>query len=177
MMLRVDATLCQDTNAGENALLRAGISGAEGQLAVVPLFQFGPVFALGGSTTRPPMKPRILIVDDNEDLLLVTQIILKGQGYETFLARSAAEAERKIRVHNPTLLLLDVGLEDEDGRAFCSRLREDAQTRDLRVILMSGDDTWSTCRAAADDFLPKPFDFNELLEKVQQQLLAEDWRH
>ncbi|RYY87050.1 MAG: response regulator [Chitinophagaceae bacterium] len=123
------------------------------------------------------MNPRILLVDDNDDLLLVTQIILKGQGYETFLARSASEAERKIRVHNPSLLLLDVGLGDEDGRAFCARLRENPETRDLRVILMSGDDTWNPCREAADDFLPKPFDFNELIEKVQQQLLAEDWRH
>ncbi|RYY61293.1 MAG: response regulator, partial [Chitinophagaceae bacterium] len=56
------------------------------------------------------MNPKILLVDDNEDLLLVTQIILKGQGYETFLARSAAEAERKIRTHQPALVLLDVGL-------------------------------------------------------------------
>ena len=123
------------------------------------------------------MNPKILLVDDNEDLLLVTQIILKGQGYDTFLARSAAEAERKIRVHQPALLLLDVGLGDEDGRSFCARLRQDPDTRDLRVILMSGDDTWSECRSVADDFLPKPFDFNELIEKVQQQLLAEDLRH
>ncbi|WP_165917367.1 response regulator [Flaviaesturariibacter aridisoli] len=123
------------------------------------------------------MNPKILLVDDNEDLLLVTQIILKGQGYETFLARSAAEAERKIRTHQPALVLLDVGLGDEDGRAFCARLRADADTRDLRVILMSGDDSWNDCREAADDFLPKPFDFNELIDKVQQQLLAEDLRH
>lgn len=122
------------------------------------------------------MNPKILVVDDNEDLLLVTQIILKGQGYDTFLARSAAEAERKISIHQPALLLLDVGLGDEDGRAFCERLRAEAPTRDLRVILMSGDDTWSDCRASADDFLPKPFDFNELIDKVQQQLLAEDLR-
>jgi two-component system, OmpR family, response regulator VicR len=119
------------------------------------------------------MQPKILLVDDNEDLLLVTQIILKGQGYETFLARSAAEAERKIRVHTPSLLLLDVGLEDENGNEFCRRLRQDPGTRDLRVILMSGDDIWSSCREAADDFLPKPFDFNQLIDKVHAQLLAE----
>ncbi|GAB4093032.1 response regulator [Flaviaesturariibacter terrae] len=122
------------------------------------------------------MHPKILLVDDNVDLLLVTQIILKGQGYETFLARTAAEAERKIRAHQPNLVLLDVGLGDADGRDFCRRLRADAATRDLRVILMSGDDTWNDCRAAADDFLPKPFDFNQLIDKVQQQLLAEDIR-
>ncbi|RYZ22543.1 MAG: response regulator [Chitinophagaceae bacterium] len=119
------------------------------------------------------MQPKILLVDDNDDLLLVTQIILKGQGYETFLARSAAEAERKIRVHQPALLLLDVGLGDENGGDFCRRLRADPATRDLRVILMSGDDSWSDCARVADDFLPKPFDFNELIDKVAAQLLAE----
>ena len=120
------------------------------------------------------MQPKILIVDDNNDLLLVTQIILKGQGYETFLAHSAAEAERKLRAHQPQLLLLDIGLGDEDGRIFCSRLRRDPAYAGLRVIMMSGDDTWSSCRAVADDFLFKPFNFNELIEKVQQQLLAKD---
>ena len=119
------------------------------------------------------MQPKILIVDDNDDLLLVTQIILKGQGYETFLARSAAEAERKIRVHQPALLLLDVGLGDENGSDFCRRLRQDPANRELRVILMSGDDSWSECAQIADDFLPKPFDFNELIDKVAAQLLAE----
>jgi DNA-binding response OmpR family regulator len=122
------------------------------------------------------MNPKILLVDDNDDLLMVTQIILKGQGYETFLARSAAEAERKIHIHEPSLVLLDIGLGDEDGRAFCQRLKKSSATRDLRVILMSGDDTWPYCKSVADDFLPKPFDFNELIEKVQQQLLAEDLR-
>ena len=56
------------------------------------------------------MNPKILLVDDNADLLLVTQIILKGQGYEPVLATSLAEAERKIRIHRPSLLLLDIGL-------------------------------------------------------------------
>jgi DNA-binding response OmpR family regulator len=137
---------------------------------------FGAVFAKWPLTTlkkRQPMQPKILLVDDNEDLLLVTQIILKGQGYDTFLARSAAEADRKIRVHNPSLILLDIGLGDENGSDFCRRLRHDPATRDLRVILMSGDDSWSACRDAADDFLPKPFDFNELIDKVHSQLLGE----
>ncbi|MDB5251315.1 MAG: hypothetical protein JWP27_484 [Flaviaesturariibacter sp.] len=117
------------------------------------------------------MSGKILLVDDNTDLLMITQIILKGQGYDTVLARSVEEAERKIRIHDPSLVLLDVKIGDDDGRVFCKRLKKYDST--LRIILMSGDDCLEYRASAADDFLPKPFDFNELLSKVQNQLVAE----
>jgi DNA-binding response OmpR family regulator len=117
------------------------------------------------------MSDKILLVDDNSDLLLITQIILKGQGYDTVLAKSVEEAERKIKIHQPALLLLDIRIGEEDGRTFCRKVKR--TDGDIRVILMSGDDCTEYRKAAADDFLPKPFDFNELLEKVQNQLLAE----
>lgn len=118
------------------------------------------------------MNPRILLVDDNEDLLMITQIILKGQGYEIFLATSIAEAERKIRIHKPELLLLDVCIGDGDGRAFCDQLKAEPATSSLHVILMSGDDCQDNRIKSSDDFLSKPFDFNDLVTKVQQQVLS-----
>jgi two-component system, OmpR family, response regulator VicR len=114
------------------------------------------------------MKEKILLVDDNDDLLMITQIILKGQGYETVLARSLEEAEKKIRIHQPALILLDVCLGEEDGRLFCFQLKS-GQADPPRVILMSGDDCIEYNDMDADDFLPKPFDFNELLAKVENQ--------
>ena len=118
------------------------------------------------------MNPKILLVDDNEDLLLITQIILKGQGYEIFLARTLEEAERKIRIHQPALLLLDVCIGEDDGRLFCQKLKTDRDTENLRVILMSGDDCEENRLSIADDFLSKPFDFNELLTKVNNAVTA-----
>lgn len=117
------------------------------------------------------MSDKILLVDDNTDLLLITQIILKGQGYDTVLARSLEEAVRKVRIHHPALVLLDICIGDGDGRQFCRQLKSDDS--DIRVILMSGDDCLEYRKAAADDFLSKPFDFDELLLKVQTQLMAE----
>lgn len=119
------------------------------------------------------MNPKILLVDDNEDLLLITQIILKGQGYEIFLARTLEEAERKIRIHQPALLLLDVCIGDDDGRLFCQKLKADPETENLRVILMSGDDCEENRLDIADDFLSKPFDFTELLTKVNNAVTAD----
>ncbi len=114
--------------------------------------------------------PKILLVDDNEDLLKITQIILKGQGYETFLATSIGEAERKIKIHQPQLLLLDVCIGDEDGRDFCRQLKSNINTSAIHVILMSGDDCGMEKNCVGDDFLAKPFDFNDLLTKVHQQV-------
>lgn len=116
------------------------------------------------------MYPKILLVDDNEDLLLITQIILKGQGYEVVLAKSIDEAVHKIKIHQPPLILLDVFICHQDGRAFCSRLKEAADTTGIRVILMSGEDITAEALRIADDFLPKPFDYEELISKVHQQM-------
>jgi len=115
------------------------------------------------------MNDKILVVDDNQDLLLITRIILKGMGYEAFLATSLEEAQRKIKIHQPTLILLDICVNDGDGRELCCQLKSDPQTSNLRVILMSGDEDYSK-EMIADDFLPKPFDYNELIQKVDRQL-------
>jgi DNA-binding response OmpR family regulator len=119
------------------------------------------------------MNPKILLVDDNEDLLLITQIILKGQGYEIFLARTIEEAERKIKIHQPALLLLDVCIGDDDGRLFCQKIKTSSELSHLRVILMSGDDSEENRMSIADEFLSKPFDFNELLTKVNNAVTAD----
>ncbi|HUQ96517.1 MAG TPA: response regulator [Chitinophagaceae bacterium] len=119
------------------------------------------------------MKPKILLVDDNEDLLKITQIILKAQGYETFLASTIQEAGYKIKIHQPALILLDVCIcEQDDGRMYCHQLKEEAATKNIRIILMSGNEYDGSELCDADAFLQKPFDFTELTEKVVLQLAA-----
>lgn len=116
--------------------------------------------------------PKILLVDDNDDLLLITQIILKGQGYEVILARTIEEAEHKIKLHHPPLILLDIFICEQDGREFCRQLKQEAGTKDIRVILMSGDDDHLRKAKVGDDVLPKPFNYDELVEKVRVQMLS-----
>jgi two-component system alkaline phosphatase synthesis response regulator PhoP len=119
------------------------------------------------------MNHKILLVDDNEDLLKITQIILKAQGYETFLATSIEEAGRKLKIHQPALLLLDVSVcAQDDGRDYCRQLKEEAATKGIRIILMSGNEYDGAELSEADDFLQKPFDFTQLTEKVAVQLAA-----
>ena len=113
---------------------------------------------------------KILLLDDNRDLLQIIQIILKGQGYETVLASSVEEARVKIRIHKPVLILMDVFLTDKDGYTFCNQLKHDPETHHTRVIMMSGEEFNPAMirYSHADDFMQKPFDYNDLISRVQQ---------
>lgn len=116
------------------------------------------------------MKNKILLVDDNADLLQITGLILKSQGYEIFSAPSVQMAEHYIQTETPQLMLLDVCICEENGLLFCNRLKQNAATKGIRIILMSGNDYSEQDWNGADDFLLKPFDFNALIQKVEQQL-------
>jgi two-component system, OmpR family, response regulator VicR len=117
------------------------------------------------------MNAPILLVDDNADLLKITQIILKAQGFDSEATTTIEQAETIIQQRPPAVLLLDCSIcEQNDGRVFCNRLKEDARTNGIRIILMSGNEYSSAEWSGADDFLPKPFEYTELLDKINQQL-------
>ena len=118
-------------------------------------------------------EKKILLLDDNKDLLLIVQIILKAQGYEVVQSNCVEEAAQKIKIHRPSLILMDVFIKEEDGREFCSQLKKDADTGNIKVIMMSGieSDNDLLYTIGADDFIQKPFDYNELIDKVQKQMV------
>lgn len=115
---------------------------------------------------------KILLLDDNKDLLLIVQIILKGQGYDVVQASCVEEGMQKIKVHHPSLIMMDVFIKEQDGRELCSYLKKDPSTSDIKIILMSGieSDNANLQRIGADDFIPKPFDYDDLLERVNRQM-------
>ena len=127
----------------------------------------------GKGKTNIVSEQKILLVDDNKDLLLIMQIILKGQGYDVVQACCVEEATQKIKVHRPSLVMMDVFIKEEDGREFCSQVKRNADTSNTKVIMMSGieSDNDLLYVVGADDFIQKPFDYNELLEKVQRQMM------
>jgi DNA-binding response OmpR family regulator len=117
---------------------------------------------------------KILLLDDNKDLLLIVQIILKGQGYTVVQACCVEEALQKIKVHQPSLIMMDVFIKEEDGRELCSRLKADPSTNQIKIIMMSGieSENANLQMIGADDFLSKPFDYNDLLERVNRQMFG-----
>ncbi len=117
---------------------------------------------------------KILLLDDNKDLLLIVQIILRGQGYDTVQAGCIEEAVQKIKIHRPSLILMDVFIKDEDGRELCRRLKKSSETNAIKIIMMSGieSDNTSFYTIGADDFMQKPFDYDDLLQRVQRQMVS-----
>lgn len=117
-------------------------------------------------------EKKILLLDDNKDLLLIVQIILKSQGYEVVQACCVEEALQKLKIHQPSLIMMDVFIREQDGRELCSQLKSDPATSSIKVILMSGIETENANlhSIGADDFIPKPFDYDDLLERVNRQM-------
>jgi two-component system NtrC family sensor kinase len=122
--------------------------------------------------TGPPAK--ILVVDDNEDILNVIQRVLAHASYQISTAvngRAALEAARK---DLPDLILLDVMLPEIDGLTVCRELKGDPATRGTMILLVTGrgsiEHRAEGLDAGADDYIPKPFHITELLARVRSSL-------
>ena len=115
---------------------------------------------------------RILIVDDDLDLLMLLDRRLQKEGYEIETAASLPEAEEIIATFSPHLLLLDINVNGEDGRQLCWRLKKSEVYKEMKILIMSGYD-FSTGRAAlfgADSLLPKPLHTDILVHVIAEHL-------
>jgi DNA-binding response OmpR family regulator len=121
------------------------------------------------------MSKKILIVEDNVLMVEVMTYILISNGYEVFALTSGNEVFNQIKKFHPDLVILDAILPGINGREICQLIKLNKTTRDLRVIMCSGDDTIDDVldqNGAPDDILHKPFDISCLIEKVEYQLAA-----
>ncbi|HZF64732.1 MAG TPA: response regulator [Chitinophagaceae bacterium] len=118
------------------------------------------------------MEQRILIVDDNTDLASIMSMILAAEGFSVKVCDNLTSSAICIEEWSPQLIVLDVNLNGEDGRELCNRLKSDKSSNNIKVILMSGDETTleHTELFGADGAISKPFDSSDLLEKIQECL-------
>jgi len=118
---------------------------------------------------------RILAVDDNEDILEVIKLILEDYGYEVITLTDGNLLMDYINKHKPDLILLDIMLGNMDGRELCKAVKSQKGTSGIPVILVSAShnlsDRFMPCDSP-NDFLAKPFDISELVDKVQAHLVA-----
>jgi len=120
-------------------------------------------------------KPHsVLIVDDEPNILLSLQFLMKKSGYEVRTAKDGEEALAEISRAAPDLVLLDVMMPKIDGFSMCERIRANPEWRDMRIIMLTarGRDVEREKGLAlgADDYITKPFSVRELLARVRAVL-------
>ena len=115
------------------------------------------------------------MIDDTEELLELTRRLLQSRGYETVTLNTGKDAIEIIRKEQPDLIILDMLLPDKDGSDICKEIKSDNSLRKIPVILSTGQlmesqDILNPESVGADDFLMKPFEIDDLLNKIQKWL-------
>ena len=124
-------------------------------------------------------KKYILVVDDDPDLVETVAMMLESKGCAVGQAYDGIEGEESIKARRPDLVILDIMMPRKDGYILCNELKENEETRDIPVILLTavGDAVTSTryshadgMATEADEYIPKPIDTEGLWEVVSSLL-------
>lgn len=117
------------------------------------------------------MSDKILIVDDDPNLIELMQYNLKGEGYEVIVARDGLEGVKAFFTNRPDIVVLDIAMPKLDGYQVCQRIREMTSTP---VIMLTAkgheEDIIKGLDVGADDYITKPFRVGELLARVRATL-------
>jgi len=120
------------------------------------------------------VRTRVLVVDDEPDLLELVHYNLTKAGYDVACVTSGAEALSHVRMHTPDLILLDVLLPDIDGLEVCKALRRNPQTGTIPIVMLTARsedaDVVAGLELGADDYLTKPFSPRVLLARIKAVL-------
>lgn len=120
-------------------------------------------------------KPMILVVDDEEELVKALRDRLHFEGFDTVAAFEGVRAIEMANKHNPDLILLDLRMPAGNGQSVLKSLKSRLQTEKIPVIVISALEGFhleeELLSGGAIDFIRKPYDWGELLEKIRKTLL------
>jgi DNA-binding response OmpR family regulator len=120
------------------------------------------------------MKPKILVVDDEPDVVRLIEFNLKAAGYDVITAEDGAEALQRARSASPDLMVLDLMLPEVEGIEVCKLLRRDPATAKVPIIILTAKaaevDRILGLELGADDYVTKPFSPRELVLRVKKLL-------
>ena len=116
-------------------------------------------------------KPKILVIEDEPDLLEVVQYNLEREGHKVIVCRNGEQGLSRIRTDDPDLVILDLMLPGMDGVEVCRQVKSDPVTRNIPVIMVTAKSEESDIvlglGIGADDYITKPFSPRELVARVK----------
>ena len=122
------------------------------------------------------MRKKLLIVEDNTELLELMRLGLKQAGFTTSTATNGIDALKKARSTAPDLIVLDLILPELDGFAVCEALKRSPDTSAIPIILLTGLTSeftrYAGIESGADEYVTKPISPEQLVAKIKQRLRA-----
>ncbi|HBG48651.1 MAG TPA: two-component system response regulator [Cyanobacteria bacterium UBA9971] len=119
-------------------------------------------------------KKKILIVDDEPDIVETLKFLIESEGFESIIAMDGEEALRKAKEENPDIMILDVMLPKINGYKVCRLLKFDNKYKHIPILMVTArsqeEDKVIGEETGADEYITKPFDINELLQKIHLYL-------
>ena len=119
---------------------------------------------------------KVLVVDDDPEIVTFLSTLLELEGIESSVATSAAAALEQLQQGRPDLVLLDIAMPDRDGIDLCKELKRDPRLAEVPVFVVSarpGKDVVERALAAgAEEFIRKPFENAELISRIRVRLSA-----
>ncbi|MDD5687918.1 MAG: response regulator [Elusimicrobia bacterium] len=125
------------------------------------------------------MGQKILIIDDEPAILGILSDVLTSEGYTVNAASDGETGIEKVKEFNPALIILDVVLPGINGFEVCKILKEDQQTKNIAIIILTGISTLAehkqkAFQLGADDYLTKPFGMSDLLERIKKLITGQN---
>jgi len=116
----------------------------------------------------------ILVADDDEDLFEALNFTLSQSHYQIIQAKDGAEAVSKALELHPDLILLDIIMPNVDGLTACRKIKTTEETKDIPSIMLTAKDgvkdVADAFQAGANDYIVKPFEMEQVLEKIEEFL-------
>lgn len=118
------------------------------------------------------MHKKILVVDDDYDILDAIKLVLESEGYMVLTISRGEDTYKKVIEFQPDIILLDVLISGIDGRIICKTLKNDKYAMFKPIIMISAHPSTKidSFRYGANDFLEKPFEIEELLTMIERHL-------
>lgn len=122
------------------------------------------------------MTSKVLVVDDEPNILLSLEFLIKKAGFQVRTAKDGEEALEALAAERPDLVLLDVMMPRKDGYEVCQTIRQNPDWQDMKIIMLTAKgrevEKEKGLALGADDYITKPFSTQEVVAKVREILSA-----